>query len=67
MARVSSADRRAALVRAALRVIDRDGVHGATTRAIVAEAEMSLASFHYVFQSRDEMIRELIAFVVQDE
>ncbi len=54
-------------MRAALRVVDRDGVHGATTRAIVAEAEMSLASFHYAFRSRDEMIRELIAFVVQDE
>jgi AcrR family transcriptional regulator len=67
MTRVSSTERRAALVRAALRVIDRDGVHGATTRAIVAEAEMSLASFHYAFRSRDELIRELIAFVVQDE
>ncbi|MES2094184.1 MAG: TetR family transcriptional regulator [Actinomycetota bacterium] len=67
MTRLSSTERRAALVRAALRVIDRDGVHGATTRAIVAEAEMSLASFHYAFRSRDELIRELIAFVVQDE
>ena len=67
MGRVSSAERRAALVRAALRVIDRDGVHGATTRSIVAEAGMSLASFHYAFRSRDEMIRELVAFVVADE
>ena len=67
MGRVSSAERRSALVRAALRVINRDGVSGATTRAIVAEAGMSLASFHYAFCSRDEMIRELIAFVVQDE
>ena len=67
MGRVSSAERRAALVRAALRVIDRDGVHGATTRSIVAEAGMSLASFHYAFRSRDEMMRELVAFVVQDE
>ena len=67
MGRVSSAERRAALVRAALRVIDRDGVNGATTRMIVAEAGMSLASFHYAFRSRDEMIRELVAFVVQDE
>ncbi len=67
MARLSSAERRALLVRAALRVIDSDGVHGATTRAIVAEARMSLASFHYAFRSRDEMIRELIAHVVQDE
>ncbi len=67
MGRVSSAERRSALVQAALRVIHRDGVNGATTRAIVAEAGMSLASFHYAFRSRDEMIRELIAFVVQDE
>lgn len=67
MARVSSAQRRVELVRAALRVIERDGVHGATTRAIVAEADMPLASFHYAFRSRDEMIRELIAFVVEHE
>ena len=67
MGRVSSVERRVALVRAALRVIDRDGVHGATTRMIVAEAGMSLASFHYAFRSRDEMMRELVAFVVQDE
>jgi AcrR family transcriptional regulator len=67
VARLSSADRRAALVQAALRVIDRDGVYGATTRAIVAEASMSLASFHYAFRSRDEMIRELFAFVVKRE
>ena len=67
MARLSYAERRALLVRAALRLIDSDGVHAATTRAIVAEARMSLASFHYAFRSRDEMIRELIAHVVQDE
>ena len=67
MSRVSPAERRAALVRAALRVIDRDGVHAATTRMIVAEAGMSLASFHYAFRSRDEMMRELVAFVVADE
>lgn len=67
MTRLSSAQRRVELVQAALRVIERDGVHGATTRAIVAEADMPLASFHYAFRSRDEMIRELIAFVVEHE
>jgi AcrR family transcriptional regulator len=67
MTRLSSTERRAALIRAALRVIDREGVHGATTRAIVAEAQMSLASFHYAFRSRDEMMRDLVAFVLQDE
>ena len=67
MARVPSAQRRDELVQAALRVIDRDGVHGATTRAIVSEARVPLATFHYVFRSRDELIRELIAFVVEQE
>ena len=67
MARLSSTQRRVELVRAALRVIERDGVHAATTRAIVAEADMPLASFHYAFHSRDEMIRELISSVVNDE
>jgi DNA-binding transcriptional regulator YbjK len=64
---VPSAQRRAELVHAALRVIERDGVHAATTRAIVAEAGMPLASFHYAFRSRDEMIRELVSTVVAGE
>ena len=67
MARLSVGERRGEILRAALHVIQRDGVHAATTRAIVAEAEMPLASFHYVFRSRDDMIRELIEFVVEGE
>ncbi len=67
MPRLSSEARRAALVRAAVRVIAREGLAAATTRAIAAEAGMPLASFHYAFHSRDEMIRELVAFVVADE
>jgi AcrR family transcriptional regulator len=65
--RLSADDRRTALVQAALTVIARDGVHAATTRAIVAEAGMSLASFHYAFRSRDELIREVITFVVDQQ
>ena len=67
MARMSSVDRRHEIVRAALRVIAEVGVQGATTRAIVAEAAMSLASVHYAFTSRDEMIEELIAHVVENQ
>lgn len=67
MPRIASAERRALLVQAALRVIAAHGVAGATTRAIVAEAGMSLASFHYAFRSHDEMMRELIAHVVGAE
>jgi AcrR family transcriptional regulator len=54
-------------VRAALRVVADQGVSHATTRAIVAEAGMSLASFHYAFASRDELMAELIRHVVEQE
>lgn len=67
MTRLSADQRRASLVQAALVVIARDGVHAATTRAIVAEAGMSLASFHYAFRSRDELIREVISYVVNSQ
>ena len=67
MARIPVAERRAALVQAALRVIARDGVAAASTRRIVAEAGMSLASFHYVFESRGELMVELVNTVVAGE
>ncbi|WP_448005386.1 TetR/AcrR family transcriptional regulator [Agromyces bauzanensis] len=67
MARIPASERRSALVEAALRVVSRRGIAQATTRAIVAEAGMSLASFHYAFDSRDELIDELIATVVARE
>jgi len=67
MTRIPAADRRRALVLAALRVVAARGVAQATTRAIVAEAQMSLASFHYAFSSRDELMAELIEHVVELE
>ncbi|KRE21534.1 TetR/AcrR family transcriptional regulator [Agromyces sp. Soil535] len=67
MARIPASERRAALIEAALRVVSRRGIAQATTRAIVAEAGMSLASFHYAFDSRDELIDELIITVVARE
>lgn len=63
MPRIAAADRRTALVQAALRVIAAQGVAAATTRAIAAEAGMSLASVHYAFASRDE----LIAYAVREQ
>jgi DNA-binding transcriptional regulator YbjK len=67
MTRLPPGQRRSELVGAALRVIDREGIRGATTRAIVAEADMPLGSFHYIFGSRDAMLRDLIAVVVDQE
>lgn len=60
-------DRRRALVDATVRVIARDGVAGATTRAVVAEAGMSLASLHYAFPSRDHLLEAVIADVTAQE
>jgi AcrR family transcriptional regulator len=67
MARLALADRRAALIDAAVRVIARAGLAAATTRAIVAEAGMPLGSFHYVFDSRDDLIAAVIDTVTAQE
>jgi AcrR family transcriptional regulator len=64
MPRMPATQRREALARAALAVIARDGVHAATTRAIVAEAGMPLASFHYAVASRDDLLKDVVELVV---
>lgn len=67
MPRMSVQDRRRELVAAAIRVIARDGAAAASTRAIVAEAGMALASFHYAFASRDELLIAAIEQVTEGE
>ena len=60
MARMSAEERRTALVDAAIRVMTRDGVARATTRAIAGEAEMPLGIFHYAFRSKHELLVRVI-------
>jgi AcrR family transcriptional regulator len=60
MARMSAEERRTALVDAAIRVMTRDGVARATTRAIAGEAEMPLGIFHYAFKSKHELLVRVI-------
>src|SRR3954452_6849750 len=67
MPRLPAEARRAALVEAALQVMSRGGLAAGTTRAIVAEAGMSLASFHYAVASRGALLRELGLGVVAHE
>jgi AcrR family transcriptional regulator len=64
MARVTAADRRQQLIDAAFRVMAREGVAAATTRAIAAEAGAPLATFHYAFRSKEELLRELTPAIV---
>lgn len=60
MARLSSAQRRVQLVDAAIAVMTRDGIAKATTRAIVAEAGVSLSVFHYCFESKHALLEAVI-------
>ena len=60
MSRMAAKDRREALIAAAMRVTARDGVAKATTRAIVSEADMPLGVFNYCFNSREELLQEVI-------
>jgi DNA-binding transcriptional regulator YbjK len=63
--RIAVEDRRSALLAAAVRIIGREGMGGASTRAIAAGAEMPTASFHYVFASYDVMVEQLVAAVLE--
>ncbi|MFJ3904883.1 TetR/AcrR family transcriptional regulator [Streptomyces sp. NPDC090025] len=63
MARMPSAERRRQLVEAAVRVMARDGVARATTRAICAEADVSLSVFHYCFDSKQELLEAAIGSI----
>ena len=58
-------ERRERLTTAALTVVKREGVAGATTRAIVTEADMPLGAFHYAFDSRDALLGAVIEEVAQ--
>ncbi|MFE4754747.1 TetR/AcrR family transcriptional regulator [Streptomyces mirabilis] len=56
---MAASDRRAELLEAAIRVMTRDGVAKATTRAIVNEAGMTLGAFHYCFDSRAQLLERV--------
>lgn len=57
---MSADERRELLVQAAIRVMSREGVAKATTRGIVAEADMPLGVFHYCFRSKEELIEQVV-------
>jgi AcrR family transcriptional regulator len=60
MVRRSADERREELIEAAIKVMIRDGVAKATTRAIVAEAGLPLGAFHYCFRSKEELLHSVI-------
>ena len=67
MTRMPVEDRRKALVEAAFEVIAEHGVENATTRSICSHAGMPLASFHYAFESRDDLLRRVMLTILPVE
>jgi AcrR family transcriptional regulator len=57
--RLSVAERRRQLVEAAITVACRDGIDGATVRAVAAEAGASVGVVHYCFQDKSELLTEM--------
>ncbi|WP_062517222.1 TetR/AcrR family transcriptional regulator [Demequina gelatinilytica] len=60
-------ERREALVAAALVVVEREGLGGASARAIVAEAGMPLGALHYAFASLDHLLAATLDAVTDQE
>ncbi|MEV5811068.1 TetR family transcriptional regulator [Streptomyces mutabilis] len=58
---ISADERRRQLVVAALRVMKRDGIAAASTRAITAEAGMPHGAFHYCFHSKKDLYAAILA------
>jgi len=59
MNRLPVAERREQLIEAALNVASREGIDGATVRAVAAEAGVSLGVVHYCFRDKDELLRSM--------
>jgi AcrR family transcriptional regulator len=64
MGYVSVEERREQLIAAAVRVIARDGLRGVTTRRIADEAGAPLASIHYSFESKDDVIEAALERII---
>ena len=66
MAYVRVEQRQEQIVAAAVRVLGRVGVPRTTLRAVAAEADIPLGTLHYVFPSKDRMLRAIITAVIDD-
>jgi AcrR family transcriptional regulator len=62
---MSAEERREMLTDAAIRVMTREGVARATTRAIASEAQMPLGIFHYAFASKHELLVRVIQTIAR--
>jgi AcrR family transcriptional regulator len=66
MTRRPVAERRTQLAEAAIRIATRDGLATTTTRRVAAEAEVSLGSVHYCFESKEALLIEMTRVLVSE-
>lgn len=57
---------REALLRAAVSVVERDGIAAATTRRIADEAGLPLGAVHYWFADKADLLEAVIGVLLQD-
>ena len=58
--------RRAQLIAAAREVLERDGMAGATLRAVAAQAGVPLGTVHYIFATKEQLLRAVLEDVIDE-
>jgi len=66
VAYVRALEREQQIVAATTRVLRATGMAGLTMRAVAAEAGIPLGTLHYVFPSKDQLLRSVIDSVIAD-
>ncbi|MGA5319352.1 TetR/AcrR family transcriptional regulator [Streptomyces seoulensis] len=66
MTYVRAAEREEQIVAAAVRVLSSVGVPAMTLRAVATEAGIPLGTLHYIFPAKDQLLRAVMARVIQD-
>jgi AcrR family transcriptional regulator len=58
--------RRGQLVAAAREVLEREGMAGGTLRAVASEAGVPLGTVHYIFPSKEQLLRAVLEAVIEE-
>jgi AcrR family transcriptional regulator len=66
MRRQKSEDRRKELVLSAAEVLLFEGVHGTTTRVLASRLGVNLATLHYYFEDKNELLLEIYKSIGED-
>lgn len=60
-------DRRERLIAAGYRAMVRSGLEGARTRDIAAEAGITVATLHYYFPTKDDLVRAVLEHTIRQQ